>query len=92
MRFHIDPQTGDLHIYRHGVSEDEVEDVMSAPAEDLPGQRDSRLAIGQTLGGRYLLVVYVRDSESGGAFVITAYELSGNALRAFRRRRRRRSR
>lgn len=37
LRFHIDPQAGDLHIYRHGVREDEVEDVMSSPAEDLPG-------------------------------------------------------
>ncbi len=65
---------------------------MASPAEDVPGRRNSRLAIGQTLGGRYLLVVYVRDPEPDSAFVITAYELSGNALRAFRRRRRRRQR
>ena len=92
LRFHRDLQTGDPHIHRHGVDEREVEEVMTSPAEDLPGRRNSRLAIGQTLGGRYLLVVYVRDPEPGSAFVVTAYELSGNALAAFRRRRRRRNR
>ncbi|MCY4615782.1 MAG: hypothetical protein OXC71_05240 [Chloroflexi bacterium] len=28
LRFHVDPETGDPHIYRHGVWEQEVEDVM----------------------------------------------------------------
>ena len=92
LRFHIDPETDDPHIHRHGVSEFEVGEVMASPSEDLPGRRNSRLAIGQTLEGRYLLVVYVRDPEPGSAFVVTAYELSGNALSAFRRRRRRRNR
>ena len=53
LRFHTD--LGDPHIHRHGVSEREVEEVMASPAEDLPGRRNSRLAIGQTLGGGYLL-------------------------------------
>ena len=92
LRFHVDPETGDPHIYRHGVREQEVEYVMASPAEDVPGRQNSRLAIGQTLGGRYLLVVYVRDPEPDSAFVVTAYELAGNALAAFRRRRRRRQR
>ena len=92
LRFHIDPETGEPHIWRHGVSEFEVEDVMASPAEDLPGRRNARLAIGQTFGGRYLVVVYVRDPEPGSAFVVTAYQLSGNALSAFRRRRRRSNR
>lgn len=92
LRFHIDPETNEPHIWRHGVSESEVEDVMASRAEDLPGRRNARLAIGQTFGGRYLVVVYVRDPEPGSAFVVTAYQLSGNALSAFRRRRRRRNR
>lgn len=92
LRFHIDPVTGDLHIYEHGVREEEVEEVMASAAEDVPGRGNSRLAIGQTLGGRYLLIVYVRDPQPDSAFVVTAYELSGNALAAFRRRRRRRQR
>ena len=92
LRFHIDPETDEPHIHHHGVNEFEVEEVLASPAEDLPGRRNARLAIGQTFGGRYLVVVYVRDPEPGSAFVVTAYQLSGNALSAFRRRRRRRNR
>ena len=90
LRFYIDPETGDPHIHRHGVREQEVEDIMASPSEDMPGRRDSRLAVGQTFGGRHLLVVYVRDPEPDSAFIVTAYELSSNAIRAFRRRTRRR--
>jgi hypothetical protein len=47
-----------------------------------------REAIGQTNAGRYLFVLYKPSDD--GVFVITAYELKGNDLTAFRRRRRRR--
>ncbi|MGL4550311.1 MAG: DUF4258 domain-containing protein [Gemmataceae bacterium] len=50
--------------------------------------RDSRLRLGQTLAGRYLQVVYVRDEDPNSVFVITAYELQGKAKKAFRRRQR----
>ena len=90
LRFHIDPETGDLHIHRHGVREREVEDVMASPAEDVPGRRNSRVAIGQTQGGRYLRVIYKRDPEPDSFFVITAYDLKGKPLTAYRRRMRRR--
>ena len=92
LRFYIDPETGDPHIYGHGVQEYEVADVLESPGEDIPGRGDSRIAIGQTGGGRYLLVVYKRDPEPDSAFVITAYQLTGNALAAYRRRMRRRNR
>ena len=89
IRFYLDPETGMPHIYRHGVREDEAEDVLSNPGEDRPGKEGSRIAIGQTLAGRYLRVIYARpDPES--VFVITAYELKGKSLAAYRRRRRRR--
>ncbi|MYD64723.1 MAG: DUF4258 domain-containing protein [Chloroflexi bacterium] len=90
LRFHIDPETDDLHIYRHGVEEHEVEDVLRSPGEDRQGREDSRVAIGQTGAGRYLRVIYRRDPDS--VFVITAYELIGKPLLAYRRRMRRRSR
>jgi hypothetical protein len=48
----------------------------------------ARVAIGQTRAGRHLRVVYV--PELGGTFVITAYELRGKPLMAYRRRRRQR--
>jgi hypothetical protein len=90
IRFYIDPETGLPHIYKHNVTEDEVEDVLARPGEDRQGYEGARVAIGQTEVGRYLRVVYVPDPEPGSVFVITAYELRGKALAAYRRRRHRR--
>lgn len=47
------------------------------------------MAIGQTPAGRYLRVVYVRDPEPDSLFVVTAYELRGKPLTAYKRRQRR---
>jgi hypothetical protein len=88
-RFYIDPQTGAPHIYNHRVGEDEVEDVLRNPGEDRPGHEGSRVALGQTRSGRYLRVIYVPDPEPDSVFVITAYELQGKPLTAYRRRRKR---
>ena len=90
IRFYVDPDTGQPHIYGHGVDESEVESVLLAPAEDRPGREGARIALGQTRGGRHLRVVYVLDPEPGSVFVVTVYDLRGNALAAFKRRRRRR--
>jgi hypothetical protein len=84
IRFYIDPKTNDPHIHRHKVTEQEVKDVLSHPGEDRFGHEGTRVAIGQTRSGRYLRVVYVPEPE--GIFVITAYDLSGKALIAHRRR------
>jgi hypothetical protein len=89
IRFYLDPETGEPHIYNHRVTEDEVEDVLSRPGEDRPGREGSRVAIGQTRAGRYLRVIYVPDPEPDSIFVITAYDLRGKPLTAYRRRRRR---
>ncbi len=86
LRFHTDPETGEPHIYRHGVSETEVEEVLRHPGQDLPGRRGSRIALGRTDAGRFLQVIYVIDEDRLGAFVVTAYDLSGKALAAYRRR------
>ncbi len=88
-RYYIDAETGEPRIGRHGVSKVEVEDVLRRPSEDRPGGEGSRVALGQTQAGRYLRVIYVPDPEPGSVFVITAYELTGKPLRAFRRRMRR---
>ena len=88
--FYCDPGTGEPHIWNHGVQEEEVEEVLKSPGEDRPGREGSRLAIGQAATGRYLKVIYVRDAEHDRAFVITAYELRGKPLLAYRRRQRRR--
>ena len=90
LRFYIDPETEEPHIYNHDVAEDEVDEVLSNPGEDRHGREGTRVAIGRTEGGRYLRVIYTADAEPESAFVITAYELSGKPLLAYRRRRRRR--
>lgn len=87
-RFYIDPVTGLPHIHGHDVSEDEAIEVLERPGEDRHGREGSRVALGQTTSGRYLRVIYVPDPEPDSVFVITAYELCGKPLAAFRRRRR----
>lgn len=89
-RFYIDQERELPHIYNHNVTEEEVEDILSQPGEDRPGREGSRVAIGQTQAGRYLRVIYVPDPEPDSVFVITAYELLGKPLLAYKRRRKRR--
>jgi hypothetical protein len=86
--FYLNPSSGEPHVRRHGIDESEVEQVLQTPGEDRPGREGSRVAIGQTESGRYLRVVYVADPEPNSVFVITAYELKGKPLIAYRRRRR----
>jgi hypothetical protein len=88
LRFYVDERTGLPHIHSHDVTEDEVEQALKAPGEDRPGAEGSRIAIGQTDTGHYLRVIYVPEQEPDGAFVITAYTLAGNPLRAYQGRRR----
>lgn len=92
IRYHTDTDSGLPHVYGHGVAEHEVEEVLARPGEDRPGYEGARIAVGQTRAGRFLRVIYVPDPERDSVFVITAYELAGNPLAAFKRRMRRRQR
>jgi len=92
IRFNVDAESGLPHVYDHGVTEEEVAQVLARPGEDCPGRRNSRVALGQTWAGRYLQVVYLKDKASDDLFVVTAYEIRGKALQAYRRRQRRRQR
>jgi hypothetical protein len=92
VRFYNDPETGQPHIYGHGVTEDEVREVLQGPGEDFPAARGPRMKLGQTSAGRYLQVIYVPDADPNSVFVITAYELRGKAKTAYRRRQRRKRR
>jgi hypothetical protein len=92
IRFYIDPDTGQPHVYNHGVTEAEVRQVLRRPGFVLRGRKNSRLALGQTADGRYLKVIYAPRRQGPGVFVVTAYELRGKELKTYRPRRRRRSR
>lgn len=78
VRYYRDPDTGQPHLYNHGVAEAEVEQVLSNPGEDLPAARGARMQ-----------VIYVPDEDPASVFVITAYELRGKAKKAYHRRQRR---
>ena len=89
IRYYLDPETELPHIYRHNVSEHEVEEVLGRSGEDRPGREGSRVAIGRASDGRYLRVIYVPDPDPDSVFVITAYDLRGKPLIAYKRRHRR---
>ncbi len=92
IRFYLDRETGEPHVHNHGVTEQEVEEVFtSGSTEDRQSRGETRMLLGATAAGRCLKVIYVPDPEPDGVFVLTAYELTGKPLAAFRRRRRRRS-
>jgi hypothetical protein len=42
IRCYLDPATGEPHIDSHGVTEDEVADVLRNPGEDRPGRDKPR--------------------------------------------------
>ena len=46
IRYYIDPETRQPHFYKHGVIEDEVEEVLMKSGEDRAGREGSRVAIG----------------------------------------------
>lgn len=90
IRYYKGTETGTPHIYKHGVTEREVEEVLDSPGEDRSGSEGSRVALGRTRSGRCLRVIYVPEEDADAIFVITAYDLKGKPLLAYRRRRRRR--
>lgn len=92
IRYYLDPETGLPHIYGHGVSEEEVEQVFRGNGEDLSAANGARMKLGRTTLGRYLQIIYSPDDGLDSVFVITAYELRGKSKKAFRRRQRRKPR
>ena len=90
LRFYLDAETGLPHMARHRVSEADVEHVLAFPLEDGGGAEGTRVAIGRTAAGRFLKVIYVPDPAPDSAFVITAFEPGPKALKALRRRLKRR--
>ena len=92
LRFYPDPETRQPHVFEHGVSEEEVRQVLVRSGDDFRSSRGSRVRFGQTSAGRYLKVVYVPDETGDSVFVLAAYDLRGKELKAFRRRHRRKHR
>lgn len=87
IRFLNDPETDLPHIFKHNVTEEEVIEVVRRPMEHRRGGGRSLVIVGKTEEGRILRVI-CSDSHND-MFVVTAYDLEGNALKAFKRRHRR---
>lgn len=83
VRFFLDPDTGQPHIFGHGVTEEEAEQILRGSGEDLPAARGSRMKLGQTGAGRYLQVIYVPDEDGEGVFVITPTSCRARPRRRF---------
>jgi len=75
LRFRTDRETGLPHIYDHGVTEEEVRQVLARPGLKRRAGGNSQSIMGQTSAGRYLKVVFVPDPDGDGGFVVTAYDI-----------------
>jgi hypothetical protein len=83
LRFYIDSELEQPHIYEHGVTEEEVRQVLLGRGDDFRGRKKSRIKFGQTLAGRYLKVIYQPDELHDSIFVITAYDMKGKPAGLF---------
>jgi hypothetical protein len=90
LRFWTDPETGLPHTFDHGITEEEVRQVLRHPVANVREDRNTRAIMGQTQAGRCLKVIFVPDEGGEGGFVVTAFELKGKGLKAYRRNKRRR--
>jgi uncharacterized protein len=76
----------EAHIARHGVTPEEVEQVVtSRPRYEAVGREDSTLLYGVTDGGRLLLVV-LAEAVDGRWYVATARQMTDTERRTFRRK------
>ena len=85
----MDPEAGEPHFVHHGVSEEDVRDVLAGPLEDRPGHEGARTALGMSGEGRYIRVVYGPDPKPDSLFAITAHEIGPKAKLALLHRLRR---
>lgn len=75
----------EVHVARHGVIPDEVEEALySRPRLVEPGRDGIRLVYCGTIAGRHLLVV--AEVPDGCDFIVTARDMTEMEKRAFRRR------
>ena len=79
-----------VHLTRHAVSPEEVQEVLVAEPLVLRGPDDRYLAYGRTENGRWVFAVYVIRPQ-GRIRVLTARDMTEGERRLYRRKRRGRS-
>ncbi len=73
-----EPDGNVAHIREHGISQEEVEDVLFDPESDTTSSRSSaeNITFGNTSSGRYLAVVWVHVLDDPLTMrPVTAYEV-----------------
>jgi uncharacterized DUF497 family protein len=70
-----DPDGNVQHCAEHGISEDEVEDILQKAADiDVSRTTGRPVVFGDTSTGRHLMVVY-EETDEQTVYPITAYEV-----------------
>lgn len=70
-----DPSGNVRHCAEHGVTKEEVEEVLENPTDvDVSRSTGKPVAFGETRAGRHLLVVFEQADEAT-VYPITAYEV-----------------
>lgn len=71
-----DPEGNVQHIAEHGITIEEVEDVLYAAEEVIASQSSGRpITFGETSAGRYIAVVFeVVEDDPLAVYPVTAYE------------------
>jgi uncharacterized DUF497 family protein len=71
-----DPDGNVRHIAEHGISIEEVEDVLYAAEEVIASQTSGRpITFGETSSGKYIAVVFeVVEDDPLAVYPVTAYE------------------
>ena len=71
-----DPSGNVQHIAEHGVTVEEVEDVLYAAEEFVASESSGRpITFGETSTGKYIAVVFeIVDNDMMSVYPVTAYE------------------
>ncbi|MBU0505455.1 MAG: BrnT family toxin [bacterium] len=72
------------HIARHQVEPDEAEEVFVGKIKIFRSKNDRYVALGKTLSGRYLFVVFMKKGRST-IRVITARDMTVKEKRLYKR-------
>lgn len=79
-------ERNESHIARHGVTPLEVEEAVSGGRVIVTtGRNDTKIVLGCSYSGRYLLTV-LSEAEDGREFVVTARDMTLKEIRRFRKR------
>ena len=87
LEFYVAPETGEPHIFGHGVEEGEVAEVLIADGLRWGAGDGKVVVVGKTEGGRFLQVVFIEGGvPDEPIFIITAYVPKKELIAAYRRR------